>query len=187
MSWLKQLNRAYRDSVYRIRNRRIILRESPNCEIKLDSLDADALVLDFEGLVDRRTKGTGESPIRKCDLLAVYGSDASCHILMIEVKGSGRTRPRRVRAAAVQLRNSKRIIEGAMKECSIRLPDNLTWEASIVVSNPSQSRAARNEMSMTNAEFRRVTGIPVRLVLCGGDAARQHGDADQGAFERDSD
>ena len=169
MSWLKHLNRAYRESAHRIRERRISLEESPNCEIDLESLDADALVMNFETLVDDRVRSSGKPLPMKCDLVAVYGSECRCHILMIEVKGSGTTRPRRVRDAANQPRNSKRIIEDALEECPVRLPSDLVWEASIVVSNPSQSRAARDENFKTNVEFRRVTGIPLRLVLCGGD------------------
>ena len=178
MSWLRHLDHAYKDSAHRIRTRRIVLQESPNCEINLDSLDAEALVFNFEGLVDRLTKDSGGRPPRRCDLVAVSGSETDCQILMIEVKGSGTTRPRRIRDAANQLRNSKRIIEGALENCEIQVPSGPQWNASVVVPNPSQSQAARNEVSKTNAEFRRATGMPLRLVLCGDDVVGHQVDSD---------
>ena len=172
MSWLERLNQVYENSPYRLNERDLTLPESPNCEVNLRSLDEDALVLDFEKLVDDRARSLGNALPKKCDLVALFRSDSNCHVLMIEVKGSGSVKPRSMRRAAEQIKNTKRIIERAMKTCDVEFPKATDWDALIVVNNPSQSHIARNETSRIVADFRRDTGIGLRIEECGVDVVR---------------
>lgn len=167
MSWLKRLSQVYQDYLYPAR--RVTLPESRNCEVNLRSLGADALILNFEKLVDDRVRTSGHRLPKKCDIVAVHGSDVLCRILLIEVK-SGETRPFKTAAeAADQLMNSKRIIEESVPECEVRVPNDLAWDAVVVSGRMDQQLLTRSEMSKIVAGFYIRTGILLRLVRCGED------------------
>ena len=167
MSWLKRLSQVYQDYLYP--DRSVALPESRNCEVNLRSLDADAVVLNFEKMVDDRTRTSGNLLPKKCDIVAVHGSDVLCRILLIEVK-AGVTRPLKTAAeAAVQLKNSKRIIEESVPECDVRVPNDLVWDAVIVSGSIDQQLMTRSEMPKIVAGFYTQTGILLRLVRCGDD------------------
>ena len=164
MSWLKRLSRAY--SSHRYRSRRVTLTESPDCEVNFDSLGSDTLILNFEQLID---DSMGRPLREKCDIVAIYGSDANCHILLVEVKAGQRRRVQSTKKAADQLMNSKHLIETAMTGCKIEVPNTPTWEAVIVVGRSSQREITRDKMSAIMRRFRVQSGIPLRLVRCGDD------------------
>ena len=169
MSWLQRLNRIYDHGNYRLHGRRVTLPESEDCEINFESLEEGALILNFERLVDGRKANLGALLPKKCDLVAIYGSEASCHILLVEVK-TGETRPfKTAREAADQLQSSKRIIEEAIPDCVVRVPNDLVWDAVVVSGSIDQQLMTRSEMPKIVAGFYTQTGILLRLVRCGDD------------------
>lgn len=172
MSWLRVLNRVYRDSPYACPSR-YCCHESSECSINFAKMRPDAIILHFENMVDDRDIAAGESKRSKCDLMALQGTDHRVEIVLVEVKAgvsaSQRTIRETFRSARSQLAESTVIVREEIANCVIRLPNRIIGYAVVVVKGASQETIARSTLANVSAEFRRKTGFRLEIARCGED------------------
>ena len=175
MSWLDDLNLRYRIGRYRRDTRCVyLLDDSPDCCVNFDTLDADAVILDFEPMVDDCADARGEDRPRKCDLIALQGTESRADIVLVEVKAGTTSHPppdpvKDLRKAMSQLRRSAYIVQTELVSSEIRLPDRVNRHAVVIFGALGQAQIRRDVSSMTIAAFRRKTGFRLEIARCGED------------------
>lgn len=173
MSWLRELNRIYQSSPYRCRARHVTLDESPACAANFESMASDALILQFEKMVDDRDEAAGGAMRAKCDLVALQGDEFCVDIVLVEVKAGVSQRRRTIRShfsrARQQLIESVSIVHEAIQSCTIRLPNRRIGYAVVVLDGAQQESIARDVLSNVNVDFRRKTGFRLFIARCNDD------------------
>lgn len=179
MSWLRMLNRVYRNSRYARPSRCVYVHES-DCEVNFKAMHRDAIILDFEQMVEdsERTPG-GATKTKKCDLVAVHGNESHLLVVLVEVKGGKTKRERAITQdfdkAREQLVASVLIVKNEVKHCEAIEPPRIIGHAVVVVRGVRQETVVRNVLSSVNADFRRETGFRLSIALCGDDIGQRIG------------
>lgn len=180
MSWLNELNRYYRTSRYVYPNRRFHHDDSRDCCINFETADPDAIILDFEKMVNHRAESEGKDHPPKCDLLALQGTESRVDVVLVEVKAGTAAYPPPCMESALlkamrQLRKSVCIIQRELDDCEIGLPNEVNRQAVVVMRTPGQRQIRRDVFSAAIAEFRVHTGFRLQIALCGEDIGRLAG------------
>ncbi len=174
MRWLDYLNLKYRISRYAYLTRCVYLDDSPDCCVNFDALDTDAVILDFESMVNKCAEARGQDHPRKCDLIALQGTESRVDIVLVEVKAGTTSNPppdpeKALCKAMSQLRHSAYIVRSELANSAIRLPDRVNRHAVVIFRAPGQAQIRRDVSSMTIADFRRKTGFRLEVARCGED------------------
>lgn len=180
MSWLHELKLKYRTSHYVYQTRCVRLRESPDCCVDFSSMDSDAIVLNFEQMVDDRADAEGSDHPPKCDLIAIQGTASRVDVVLVEVKaGTSEYPPDPEKAlckAMTQLRTSLHIVRDELENCKIHPSAQVNHHAVAVLSSAGQVTFVRDRLPQFLAEFSRDTGgIQLTVALCGDDIRQRIG------------
>lgn len=180
MSWLRRLRSHFDSSPYRCADRRVCLDESPDCEANFDGMAPDAVILQFEKMVDARDLSAGGALRTKCDLIAVQGNESSVEIVLVELKAGQSQGQRAIRSqfsrARHQLEKSVAIIQEEFENCRIQLPRRRIGHAVVLLAGARQETVARDVLSNVNVRFRRETGFRLSIARCGDDIGKLIGD-----------
>ena len=180
MSWLNKLNRYYRTSRYVYPNRRFHHDDSPDCCINFGTTDPDAMILDFEKMVNHRAESEGKDHPPKCDSLALQGTESRVDVVLVEVKAGTANHPPPSMESALstamrQLRKSVWIIQRELDDCEIGLPNEVNRQAVVVMRAPDRGQIRWDVFSEAIADFRVHTGFRLQIALCGEDIGRLAG------------
>lgn len=174
MSWLDELNRKYRAGHYAYQTRCVYLDESPDCCVNFSTMHQDAVVLNFECMIDDCAELQSRAHPPKCDLMVLQGTESRIDIVLVEVKAGTSTYPppdpaKALGKAMTQLRRSVYIVRTELANSETSLPDRVNRHAVVVMRAPEQGQIRLDLVSMSIAEFRRQTGFRLQIALCGED------------------